>query len=432
MIILPGGSYRNLASNLEGRQYADWFTARGFRAFVLQYASVEWLCAARAAARCAPRHPAGARRARGTTPSTHSALSSSALPQADISAALAGTQFVPGNPDAEDPTERVSSRPDYLVLVYPWIGAITKDTSHLSYCKEFNLMDQCDALAKAYSPDLFVTAQTPPTFWYHTFNDQTVPVEQGLRFYEALVKAGVLGRSARFPQWRPRQRPGQRRSRPRPVAGPARNVAACPGIADERRIGDSAEVGLPHQSNEAGAPGSFPRVRVAVETAEVPGRARLAPVRRGRGAPAPALLRTSASAGRSALLQSSSASPAGSTASSRGDPRAKAIDPGKALPPSADGRQARLDLALLIRAQSELSRHVSSCRLGSMRMAPRPAWPCSGAGAECPGPSRCPQFLLRAIRPARSKKCVSHEMIFLRFRFAVPPQTPLWAAAQEI
>ncbi len=52
-------------------------------------------------------------------------------------------------------------------------------------------MDRCEALRAAYSPDLFVNKDTPPTFIYHTFNDQTVPVEQGLRFYEALVKAGV-------------------------------------------------------------------------------------------------------------------------------------------------------------------------------------------------------------------------------------------------
>ncbi len=38
---------------------------------------------------------------------------------------------------------------------------------------------------------MFVTKDTPPTFIYHTFNDTTVPVEQSLRFYEALVKAGV-------------------------------------------------------------------------------------------------------------------------------------------------------------------------------------------------------------------------------------------------
>jgi acetyl esterase/lipase len=52
-------------------------------------------------------------------------------------------------------------------------------------------MDRCEALRAAYSPDLFVTKDTPPTFLFHTFNDQTVPVEQSLRFYEALVKAGV-------------------------------------------------------------------------------------------------------------------------------------------------------------------------------------------------------------------------------------------------
>jgi dipeptidyl aminopeptidase/acylaminoacyl peptidase len=52
-------------------------------------------------------------------------------------------------------------------------------------------MDQCEALRVAYSPDLFVTRDTPPTFIYHTFTDKTVPVEQTLRFYNALVKAGV-------------------------------------------------------------------------------------------------------------------------------------------------------------------------------------------------------------------------------------------------
>jgi acetyl esterase/lipase len=191
VVVLPGGAYRNLAANLEGRQVADWFTARGFRAFILSYRlasngyplPVPLLDARRAIQTVRARA-----RDYQIDPGRIVVIGFSA---GGHLAALSGTQFVPGNPEADDPIERVSSRPDYLVLGYPWIGAISSDTSHLSYCKLFDVMDKCEALRTAYSPDLFVTRETPPTFWFHTFNDQTVPVEQGLRFYEALVKAGV-------------------------------------------------------------------------------------------------------------------------------------------------------------------------------------------------------------------------------------------------
>jgi acetyl esterase/lipase len=191
VVVLPGGAYLGLAANLEGRQVADWFTARGFRAFILSYRlssngyllPVPLLDARRAIqtvrARARDYHIA---------PDRIAVIGFSA---GGHLAALSATQFVPGNPDAEDPIERASSRPDYLVLGYPWIGAISSDTAHLTYCKLFNVMDRCEALRAAYSPDLFVTKQTPPTFIFHTFNDQTVPVEQSLRFYAALVKAGV-------------------------------------------------------------------------------------------------------------------------------------------------------------------------------------------------------------------------------------------------
>jgi acetyl esterase/lipase len=191
VVIFPGGSYAHLAGNLEGRQVADWFTARGFHAFILSYrlSSNGYLL---------PVPLLDARRAIQTVrarardyhidPKRIVVIGFSA---GGHLAALSGTQFVAGNPNSEDAIERVSSRPDYLVLGYPWIGAISSDTTHLSYCKLFNVMDRCEALRIGYSPDLFVTKETPPTFWYHTFNDETVPVEQGLRFYEALVKAGV-------------------------------------------------------------------------------------------------------------------------------------------------------------------------------------------------------------------------------------------------
>lgn len=191
VIIFPGGGYAGLAGDLEGGQVADWFAARGFRAFILSYRltshgyilPVPLLDARRAIqtvrARAADYH---------IDPNRIVVVGFSA---GGHLAALAGTQFVPGSPDAEDPIERVSSRPDYLVLGYPWLGAISMDTSHLNYCKMFHLMDQCETLYEKYDPDLYVTKDTPPTFIYHTFNDKTVPVEQSLRFFDALVKAGV-------------------------------------------------------------------------------------------------------------------------------------------------------------------------------------------------------------------------------------------------
>jgi len=199
VIVLPGGAYRGLAGDLEGREVADWFAARGFRAFILSYRlsshgyllPVPLLDARRAVQLVRARA-----RDYQIDPNRIVMIGFSA---GGHLAALAATQFVPGTPDADDPGDarsgdpiaRASSRPDYLVLGYAWLGAVSMDTTNLNYCKLFNVMDKCEALSAAYTPALFVTRDTPPTFMYHTFTDHTVPVEQALGFYQALVKAGV-------------------------------------------------------------------------------------------------------------------------------------------------------------------------------------------------------------------------------------------------
>jgi acetyl esterase/lipase len=191
VIIFPGGAYVHLAGDLEGREVADWFTARGFRAFILSY---------RLASNGYPIPVSliDARRAiqtvRGRALDYH--IDPNRIVVVGFSAgghlaALAGTQFVPGDENADDPIARASSRPDYLVLGYPWLDAVTTDTTYLSYCKIQNIMDQCDALKAKYDPVLFVTKDTPPTFIYQTFADKTVSPGATVAFYQALFKAGV-------------------------------------------------------------------------------------------------------------------------------------------------------------------------------------------------------------------------------------------------
>lgn len=193
VIVFPGGAYMGLASILEGREVADWFTARGFSAFVLRYRlGKKYLL---------PTPLIDARRAvqlvRARARDYHVAPNRIAVIGFSAGghlAALSGTKWVPGKADADDPVDRVSSKPDVLVLGYPWIGGISPDTAHLTYCQLVGLFDtpgRCEAMQKAFSPDLFVSRDTPPTFIYHTSDDATVPVEQALRFYEAMTKAGV-------------------------------------------------------------------------------------------------------------------------------------------------------------------------------------------------------------------------------------------------
>ena len=190
VIVFPGGAYMMEASNLEGRQVANWFTSRGFTAFVLHYRlGRKYLL---------PVPLVDARRAvqlvRARARDYH--LKADQIGVIGFSAGghlagLSSTQFVAGKPDAEDPIERESSRPDFAVLGYPWLGGVSTNKAHLTYCVLADVMDQCEALQKAYSPDLFVTKDTPPTFIYHTTDDSVVPVEQALKYYEALLAAGV-------------------------------------------------------------------------------------------------------------------------------------------------------------------------------------------------------------------------------------------------
>jgi acetyl esterase/lipase len=189
VIVCPGGSYTALASNHEGRQVANWLNSLGIVAFVLKY-------------RLGPRyhHPVelgdGQRALRlvrahaaeyGVAPDRVGVMGFSA---GGHLAATMGTHFDDGSAADPDPIQRAGSRPDFLVLGYPVISLTTPYTHQGSL---HNLLgaNPDPKLMQSLSNELQVTAQTPPTFLFHTTEDKTVPVENSVLFYLALRKAGV-------------------------------------------------------------------------------------------------------------------------------------------------------------------------------------------------------------------------------------------------
>ena len=105
-------------------------------------------------------------------------------------AATAATYFDAGVPDAEDPVERCSCRPDFLILCYPVI-ALGEPFTHVGSQRNLLGPDPTPELLRELSLEKQVTPQTPPTFLFHTDADQGVPAENSLAFYAALRRAKV-------------------------------------------------------------------------------------------------------------------------------------------------------------------------------------------------------------------------------------------------
>jgi acetyl esterase/lipase len=190
VVVFPGGGYTHLSMVKEGSDVANWLAGNGVTAFVVQY-------------RLGPayHHPAmldDAQRAIRTVraraaewrvdPERVGIIGFSA---GGHLASTAGTHFDAGAVSSTDPIERASSRPDFMMLIYPVITMRGDSVAHAG--SRLNLLgnDPSPELVRLLSNETQVTAQTPPAFLVHTFDDRTVPVQNSLLFYDALRRAGV-------------------------------------------------------------------------------------------------------------------------------------------------------------------------------------------------------------------------------------------------
>lgn len=194
VVVCPGGGYWGLAYDWEGTDFASWLNSHGIAAVVLRYrlpvdgdvAHEKWLTPlldAQRAIRLTRAHAAEW----GIDPAKVGIMGFSA---GGHLASTAGTHFDAGAPDAADPVDRLSSRPDFMILVYPVIS-MAESVTHMG--SRVNLLGEqpSEELVRRYSNELQVTADTPPTFLVHAGDDDAVPVKNSLLFYDALLAHGV-------------------------------------------------------------------------------------------------------------------------------------------------------------------------------------------------------------------------------------------------
>ncbi len=195
VVIFPGGGYGHLAVAHEGEEIAAFFNRLGVTAAICIYRH-----RGSGNAGAGYGHPIpllDAQRAIRTLRATaeHWNIDPQRIGIIGFSAgghlaSTMSTHFDAGQPDSQDPVDRVSSRPDFAILAYP---VISFDKPHTHRGSQRNLLgDHPDAeLLQSLSNENAVTAQTPPTFLFHTAEDKAVSAENSLQYFSALLRAGV-------------------------------------------------------------------------------------------------------------------------------------------------------------------------------------------------------------------------------------------------
>ncbi|RYU87942.1 alpha/beta hydrolase [Mucilaginibacter terrigena] len=198
VVICPGGSYAGLASEHEGFTVAKAFNKIGVAAFVLKYRLPTDLIMVdktigplQDAQRAIQMVRQGAAKW-GINPNRVGIMGFSA---GGHLASTTGTHFDKVVIENKDNT---SVRPDFMMLIYP---VITFGEKGHAGTRE-NLLGKTPTPEQLdlYSNEKQVTANTPPTFILHAEDDDTVPIENALIMYDALVKNKVKAEMHIFPE----------------------------------------------------------------------------------------------------------------------------------------------------------------------------------------------------------------------------------------
>ena len=184
ILICPGGGYEYISIENEGTSPAKWLNDRGFDAWILSYTCVS---AERSetpiSSRCKPIYPAPQTEALNAINEIRAKYVGTRLTKLGIWGFSAGGHL------AAITATTPGLKLDFAILAYP---VISMDYSITHYGSRTNLLgDDEEASAElvwAMSAQNRVSAETPPTFLFHTANDATVSVKNSLVFAAKLAE----------------------------------------------------------------------------------------------------------------------------------------------------------------------------------------------------------------------------------------------------
>jgi acetyl esterase/lipase len=199
VIICPGGGYEMESYRLEGTVIAEAFLRKGVAAFILKYRlpsdsimtdkSIGPLQDAQQAIKTVRMRAAEWK----INPAKIGIMGFSA---GGSLASTAGTHFdksyIPND-------EKVSLRPDFMILIYPVIS-MTDELTHMGSRNALLGKSPSKELIDLFSNEMHVNANTPPTWLTHTGDDKVVTVENSIRFYEELVRNKVPAEMHLYPK----------------------------------------------------------------------------------------------------------------------------------------------------------------------------------------------------------------------------------------
>ena len=195
MVICPGGGYGGLVKEPEGHGIARWLNQHGIAGVVLEYRLpngkpfVPLLDAQRAIRMVRARA--------GEWKCDPQRIGIIGFSAGGHLASTAATHFDAGDPAADDPLARVSSRPEFAILVYPVITMGPK--AHGGSKRNLLGPDPGEDLVVLFSNEKQVTDKTPPVFLAHALDDSVVLPENSRMFHEALLAHQVPSKYLELP-----------------------------------------------------------------------------------------------------------------------------------------------------------------------------------------------------------------------------------------